>query len=72
MRSIKTPKSLSNTTIMAGRDKPRHASNIYDRAIARNKLEIPTVSLSAQSLLTSEILQYSLDNASSTSDLDER
>ena len=57
---------------MATRDKPRHSSNLYDRPIAKNKLEIPTVSLSAQSFLTSEILQYSMDNASSTSDLDER
>jgi hypothetical protein len=34
--------------------------------------QVPTVSLSAFAFLTSEILQYTMDNASSTSDLDER
>jgi len=56
---------------MAGRDKPRQGSHILDRVIPKNKLEIPTVSLSAHAFLTSEILQYSMENASSTNDLDE-
>lgn len=55
---------------MAGR--PKQSLNILDRPLPKNRLEIPTVSLSAYAFLTSEIIQYTMDNASSTSDLDER
>ncbi|KAG1678957.1 hypothetical protein FOA52_013020 [Chlamydomonas sp. UWO 241] len=60
---------------MAGRPPggpPRRSLNILDRPLPKTRQEVPTVSLSAFAFLTSEILQYTMDNASSTSDLDER
>ncbi|GAX80659.1 hypothetical protein CEUSTIGMA_g8094.t1 [Chlamydomonas eustigma] len=55
---------------MAGR--PKQALNIVDRPLSKNKLELSTVSVSAFAFLTSEIIQYTMDNASNTTDLDER
>ena len=55
--------------------RPSHAARVarmHARQGARVLLQIPTVSLSAYAFLTSEIIQYTMDNASSTTDLDER
>uniref|UniRef100_A0A6U2GSP5 Trafficking protein particle complex subunit n=1 Tax=Chlamydomonas euryale TaxID=1486919 RepID=A0A6U2GSP5_9CHLO len=46
--------------------------NVLERPLPRARQEVPTVSVSAFAFLTSEILQYTLENASSTRDLDER
>lgn len=50
----------------------KQSLNILDRPIPKNKLEIPTVSLSAFAYLFSELIQYTMDRASSTTELQER
>mmetsp|Transcript_25616 Transcript_25616/g.65011 ORF Transcript_25616/g.65011 Transcript_25616/m.65011 type:complete len:202 (-) Transcript_25616:369-974(-) len=50
----------------------KQSMNIVDRPITKNKLEIPTVSLSAFAYLFSELIQYAMDRASSTVELDDR
>eukprot|EP00798_Chlamydomonas_sp_ICE-L_P023018 gene23018-30211_t len=57
---------------MLGSRKPAATLNIVDRPITKNKLEIPTVSLSAFAFLFSEVIQYTMDRASSTGDLEDR
>lgn len=50
----------------------KHALNIIDRPIARNKLDIPTVSLSAFAYLFSELISYAMDRAASITELEDR
>lgn len=50
----------------------KHSLDIVDRPITKNKAEIPTVSLSAFAFLFSELIQYTVDRATSTSELEER
>eukprot|EP00882_Tetradesmus_deserticola_P015907 GHRQ01016963.1.p1 GENE.GHRQ01016963.1~~GHRQ01016963.1.p1 ORF type:complete len:203 (+),score=77.37 GHRQ01016963.1:626-1234(+) len=50
----------------------KHALNITDRPLARNKLDIPTVSLSAFAYLFSELISYAMDRAASITELEER
>ncbi|MEW5298598.1 MAG: hypothetical protein WDW38_000673 [Sanguina aurantia] len=56
---------------MAGRGTSKQALNIVDRPLSKSK-EVPTVSLSAFAYLFSELIQYAMDRASSTTDLEER
>jgi trafficking protein particle complex subunit 5 len=51
---------------------PRHAVNIIDRPVARSKLDVPTVSLSAYAYLFSELISYAMDRAASVTELEER
>lgn len=50
----------------------KHALNIIDRPLARNKLDIPTVSLSAFAYLFSELISYAMDRAASITELEDR
>lgn len=50
----------------------KHALNITDRPLARNKLDIPTVSLSAFAYLFSELISYAMDRAASITELEDR
>lgn len=50
----------------------KQSLNIIDRPIARNKLDIPTVSLSAFACLFSELISYAMDRAQSITELEER
>mmetsp|Transcript_13738 Transcript_13738/g.29539 ORF Transcript_13738/g.29539 Transcript_13738/m.29539 type:complete len:197 (+) Transcript_13738:184-774(+) len=52
--------------------RPKQSLNTVDRPISKNRLEIPTVSLSAFAYLFSELIQYAMDRANSTGDLEER
>lgn len=50
----------------------KHALNIVERPLARNKLDIPTVSLSAFAYLFSELISYAMDRAASITELEDR
>lgn len=50
----------------------KHAVNIIERPLARNKLDIPTVSLSAFAYLFSELISYAMDRAASITELEDR
>jgi hypothetical protein len=50
----------------------KHALNIIERPLARSKLDVPTVSLSAFAYLFSELISYAMDRAASISELEDR
>lgn len=50
----------------------KHSLNIVDRPIARNKLDVLTVSLSAYAYLFSELISYAIDRATSIPELEDR
>jgi hypothetical protein len=50
----------------------KHALNIIERPLARNKLDIPTVSLSAFAYLFSELISYAMDRSGSITELEDR
>mmetsp|Transcript_16323 Transcript_16323/g.27984 ORF Transcript_16323/g.27984 Transcript_16323/m.27984 type:complete len:204 (+) Transcript_16323:148-759(+) len=57
---------------MASGGRSRHALNIVERPLPKIKAEIPTVSLSAMTYLLSELIQYAIEKASSTNELEDR
>jgi len=50
----------------------KHAVNIIERPLARNKLDTTTVSLSAFAYLFSELISYAMDRAASITELEDR
>lgn len=50
----------------------KHALNIIDRPLARSKLDIPTVSLSAYAYLFSELIGYAVERSGSITELEDR
>lgn len=50
----------------------KHAVNIIERPLARNKLDIPTVTLSAFAYLFSELISYAMDRSGSITELEDR
>jgi hypothetical protein len=57
--------------LLSGRQS-KHALNIVDRPISKNKLDIATVSFSAYAYLFSELISYSVDRAASITELEDR
>lgn len=50
----------------------KHALHIVERPLARNKLDIPMVSLSAFAYLFSELIGYAVERSGSITELEDR
>lgn len=64
--------SLSSGPMLLSGRQSKHALNIVDRPISKNKLDIATVSFSAYAYLFSELISYSVDRAASITELEDR
>jgi hypothetical protein len=58
--------------MLSAQRQSKHALNIVDRPISKNKLDIPTVSFSAYAYLFSELISYAMERAASITELEER